>query len=197
MTAQSAGTEGGAPRVAPLIGDLPASALLRNLAAAPFIYGLVVPLALLDGWVSLYQAVCFRLWRLPRVRRSAYLIADRSRLPYLNAAQKLNCAYCEYANGVIGYAREIAARTEQYWCPIAHAEPPPSPHARYGRFAPYGDAEGYPRTARALRSELAADAVRAAGGPSEPLAVRACDACLRRTAPPAGGAGEAPGDASR
>ena len=28
--------------------------------------------------------------------------------------KKLNCVYCGYANGVIGHAREIAARTEQY-----------------------------------------------------------------------------------
>ena len=43
--------------------------LARHLAGAPFIYGLAAPLALLDVCVSLYQAVCFRLWDVPRVRR--------------------------------------------------------------------------------------------------------------------------------
>ena len=30
--------------------------------AAPVIYSTVVPLLLLDSWISAYQAVCFRLW---------------------------------------------------------------------------------------------------------------------------------------
>jgi len=46
------------------------------------------------------------------------VVFDRAGLAYLNALEKLNCAYCSYGNGVIAYAREVAARTEQYWCPI-------------------------------------------------------------------------------
>jgi hypothetical protein len=64
---------------------------LRNVAAAPFIYGLLGPLAILDGAVSLYQAVCFRLWGIQRVHRSEYLIIDRHKLAYLDGLQKLNC----------------------------------------------------------------------------------------------------------
>jgi len=53
------------------------------------------------------------------------------------------CVYCGYANGLIAYVREIAARTEQYWCPIKHARPIPAPHARYRVFFEYGDARAY------------------------------------------------------
>ena len=43
-----------------------------------------------------------------------YLAFDRHRLTYLNFAEKLNCEYCAYANGILAYFTEIAARTEQY-----------------------------------------------------------------------------------
>lgn len=32
--------------------------------------------------------------------------------------EKVNCVYCSYFNGLMSYLREIAGRTEQYWCPI-------------------------------------------------------------------------------
>ena len=67
------------------------------------------------------QAICFRSYRIPRVRRMDYIRLDRSQLAYLNWVETLNCLYCGYANGVAAYVREIAGRTEQYWCPIKHA----------------------------------------------------------------------------
>jgi hypothetical protein len=91
---------------------------LLNLATAPVIYSLVVPIALLDLWITAYQAICFRAYGVERVKRSAYIVFDRQQLAYLNAIEKLNCAYCGYANGVFAYVREVAGRTEQYWCPI-------------------------------------------------------------------------------
>jgi len=39
--------------------------------------------------------------------------------------------------------REIAARTEQHFCPIRHAAKVPAPHSRYPHFLPYGDARAY------------------------------------------------------
>ena len=125
--------------------------LARHLAAIPFIYGMLLPIAALDAMASLYQAVCFRLWRMPRVGRSVYLNLERRRLPYLNPVQKLNCAYCSYANGVLAYVREIAARTEQYWCPIQHPVAPPAAHERYEAFLPYGDAADVQARMEALR----------------------------------------------
>ena len=74
-----------------------------------------------------------------------------------NIIEKANCTYCSYASGLIAYVREIAARTEQYWCPIKHADMIPEPHQRYHGFVEYGDASGYreslPSLRRALRDE--------------------------------------------
>ena len=110
---------------------------------APLIYALVVPFALLDVAVSLYQALCFRAWGIRRVRRRDYFAIDRHRLRYLNLLERLNCLYCSYANGLIAYVREIAARTEQYWCPIRHARLTRGAHRRSREFAAYGDAGAY------------------------------------------------------
>jgi len=114
-----------------------------NLLTSPVIYSLLGPLALLDIWVTIYQHICFRAYGIPRVTRSEYVVIDRHRLSYLNLIEAINCAFCGYANGVISYAREIAGRTEQHWCPIKHALRIRDPHARYLKFMEYGDAEGY------------------------------------------------------
>jgi hypothetical protein len=127
---------------------------LRNAASAPFIYALIVPLVFLDLLLTLYQAVCFRLYRIPRVPRERYIVIDRHHLGYLNILERLNCAYCGYANGLLAYAREIAARTEQYWCPIKHARRVLGSHARYARFLDYGDATDYETRLARLRQEL-------------------------------------------
>lgn len=110
---------------------------------APVIYSVLLPFAVIDLWVTVYQAICFRAWRVKRVRRRDFFAIDRHQLPYLNALEKMNCLYCSYANGVIAYVREIAARTEQYWCPIRHARRVRGTHDRYERFVPYGDAASY------------------------------------------------------
>jgi len=125
-----------------------------SLLTAPLIYSLIVPIALLDAWISLYQAVCFRAYGIARVRRSAFVVIDRHHLAYLNSIEKLNCMYCGYANGVFAYVREIAGRTEQYWCPIRHASRVHGPHRHYRQFVDYGDAEGYRRRLMPLRLEL-------------------------------------------
>lgn len=127
---------------------------LLSIATAPVIYALIVPIALLDLWVTVFQTICFRAYGISRVRRSAYIVVDRHQLAYLNPIEKLNCVYCGYSNGVFAYVREIAARTEQYWCPIRHAKRVHAPHTHYRQFVDYGDAEGYRRRLIRLRSEL-------------------------------------------
>ncbi len=67
----------------------------------------------------------------------------RHPLGALAGLEKLNFVYCGYGNGVIAYAREIAARTEEFWCPIKHAGRVHTPHHKYYEFLEYGDAEGY------------------------------------------------------
>lgn len=37
-----------------------------------------------------------------------------------HAIDQIHCLYCAYANGVLGFARTVAAETERYWCPIRH-----------------------------------------------------------------------------
>lgn len=127
---------------------------IATVLTAPVIYSLIIPFALIDGWTSLYQAICFRAYRIPRVQRSRYLLFDRERLAYLNGIEALNCWFCEYCNGVIAYVREVAGRTEQYWCPIKHALKVTDPHQRYWQFLEYGDAEGYRSRLDELRERL-------------------------------------------
>ena len=129
-----------------LLGARPAMIL-----TAPAIYALIIPLLLLDLFVAVYQAACFPVYGIPRVSRSEYLVFDRGRLAYLNAVEKLNCAYCSYANGLLAHVREVASRTEEYWCPIKHAQRVLGVHARYGDFVDYGDADSYRHELERLR----------------------------------------------
>ena len=120
---------------------------------APLIYAGWIPFLLMDLFVTLYQAVCFPVYRIPRVRRADYLVFDRAELPYLNAIEKFNCLYCSYGNGVAAYTREVAARTEQYWCPIKHARRIQAAHGRYPGFFEYGDGEAFRRGLERLREQ--------------------------------------------
>jgi len=124
------------------------------LITAPVIYAPMLAFLLLDGLVTIYQAVCFPIYGIARVRRHDYLIFDRYQLAYLNAIERINCLYCSYANGLLAYVREIASRTEQYWCPIKHARRVIAAHERYAGFMDYGDAENYHRELVQLRQQL-------------------------------------------
>ncbi len=121
------------------------------LFTAPVIWSCLIPILLLDLFVTIYQAICFPVYGIPKVKRSDYIRLDRRHLAYLNWVEKLNCEYCGYANGVIASASEIAARTEQYWCPIKHALRMKSRHSRYRFFFDYGDAERYREQIEHLR----------------------------------------------
>jgi hypothetical protein len=125
-----------------------------NLVTAPVIYSLIVPIALTDLWVTVYQRLCFPIYGIALVHRSAFIVIDRHHLGYLNGIEKLNCVFCGYANGVFAYIREVAARTEQYWCPIRHAKRVLAPHAHYKEFVDFGDVAGYQRRLPGLRAEL-------------------------------------------
>jgi hypothetical protein len=113
------------------------------LATSPIIWMCVIPIALADLVGTVYQAVCFPIYGIPKVRRRDYLAFDRNRLGYLNFFEKFNCDYCAYVNGILGYFTEIAARTEQHWCPIKHAGCAKCEHSRYKYFVAFGDAETY------------------------------------------------------
>ena len=114
-----------------------------NLITGPIIYAMIGPLLMLDLFVSVYQWSCFPIYGITKVRRGDYIVFDRHHLGYLNAIERFHCTYCEYANGLIGYLREIIARTEQYFCPIKHARKILGTHGRYNRFLDYGEADAY------------------------------------------------------
>ena len=129
-----------------LVGNRP-----QNLITGPVIYSMIVPLLILDLSVTLYQAFCFPIYRIAKVRRTDYIVLDRHRLEYLNVFEKFHCNYCGYASGLVAYVYEILARTEQYFCPIKHACRIIGTHSRYRRFLDYGEAADYAARVEAFR----------------------------------------------
>jgi hypothetical protein len=124
---------------------------LPTILSAPVIYAMVLPALFLDLCLCIYQAICFSVYGIPMVRRKDHIVLDRHYLKYLNFIERLNCDYCSYFNGLSSYATEIAARTEQYWCPIKHASGKAGRHSRYHLFFDYGDAEAYRTELVAIR----------------------------------------------
>lgn len=129
----------------------------QNFLTMPLIYGLIVPLVLFDLAVTLYQLLCFPIYRIARVRRADYIAIDHQHLAYLNAIEKVHCIYCSYAIGMLAYASEITSRTEQYFCPIKHARKVLGAHTRYEKFLNYGDADNLHGKIEAFREELASE----------------------------------------
>jgi hypothetical protein len=117
---------------------------LRHWLSWPFIWAVLFPILLLDLFVEIYHRICFPLYRLEYVKRNEYIKLDRYKLPYLTWADKINCLYCEYANGLFHYVSEIAAVTEKYWCGIKH-QPTKGFHqpAHHKNFLEYGDEKAF------------------------------------------------------
>jgi len=126
---------------------------VKNIISAPVVWSCLIPALILDSIISLYQAICFPIYGIPQVKRQNYIVFDRQYLNYLNLIEKLNCAYCSYFKGLIAFVQEIAARTEQFWCPIKHARRISTLHSRYQKFFSYGDAEGYRAQIEAVRRD--------------------------------------------
>jgi hypothetical protein len=127
----------------------------QNLITGPIIYGMIVPLLILDFFVTVYQATCFPIYRVAKVQRGDFIVFDRQQLEYLNVIEKFHCTYCAYGAGLIAYVGEIVARTEQYFCPIKHARKALGTHRRYADFLEYGEAEDYETKLEKFRVALA------------------------------------------
>ncbi len=127
----------------------------QNFITAPIIYGMIVPLVILDIGITIYQATCFPIYGIAKARRSDYIVFDHQHLAYLDFFDKAHCLYCSYGNGLIAFALEITARTEQYFCPIKHAHKILGSHARYAQFIDYGEADDFQVKREALRKMLA------------------------------------------
>jgi len=95
-------------------------ARLRNAASTPFIWGILIPIAFADITIEIYHQICFRLYRIPLIDRSKYIVIDRYKLSYLTLREKIACIFCGYANGWFRYVSMIGASTELYWCDIRH-----------------------------------------------------------------------------
>jgi hypothetical protein len=114
----------------------------------------LIPFALLDAAMSLYQFVCFPIYGIPKVPRTGHFVFDRGKLRYLNMAERLNCLYCSYATGVTSRVAEIVARTEQHWCPIKHKTRFDHPYSRQDHFLPYNDAQAYGARVEEVRRDF-------------------------------------------
>jgi hypothetical protein len=94
---------------------------LARIISGPLIWFPLPVFILLDILMSAYQAVCFPIYGIKKVKRATYiLILDRNKLKYLNLFEKISCMYCGYANGLLVYLKEISGLTEKYWCGIMH-----------------------------------------------------------------------------
>jgi len=124
---------------------------IRQAISAPFIYSMIIPLVITDIFLEVYHRICFPLYGIPIVRRSDYISYDRHLLSYLNWFERFNCMYCSYANGLIAYVREVAARTERYWCPIKHSKKLKGEHSQYHLFSGYLEGENYHENQERLR----------------------------------------------
>ncbi len=56
--------------------------------SASVIYSLIIPFVLIDLWVMAYQAVCFPIYGIPKVRRRDYLVFDRHHLPISTSSRR-------------------------------------------------------------------------------------------------------------
>ncbi len=126
----------------------------QNLITGPIIYGMIFPLLILDLFVSFYQATCFPIYGITKVRRDDFIVFDRQQLEYLNFIEKFHCTYCAYGSGLIAYAYAIVAKTEEYFCPIKHARKILGTHSSYPRFLDYGEAADYEAKLEEFRTRL-------------------------------------------
>jgi hypothetical protein len=116
-----------------------------HLLTAPIIWSGLIPAVLMDLFVTVYQKLCFPVYKIKPVKRSDFVVFDREQLAFLSLKERINCLYCSYFNGVAAYTREVAARTERYWCPLKHLKEPKQPHPLYRQFADFGDEENFRR----------------------------------------------------
>lgn len=126
----------------------------QNYLTAPIIYGMAIPMFMFDLCIMFYQITCFPIYGIARVKRSDYFAYDHRHLAYLNIIEKFDCLYCSYGNGLMAFSTEIFARTEQYFCPIKHAQKIYGSHTRYQYFLDYGDASDLHKMMEEIRLRL-------------------------------------------
>ena len=100
-----------------------------NILTGPVIYSMFIPLLFLDICISLYQSICFPVYKVAKLSRQDFIIFDRQELKYLDWVSKFHCTYCAYGVGVVAFASAVIGKTEAYFCPIKHQghHKPPAP----------------------------------------------------------------------
>jgi hypothetical protein len=105
---------------------------------------MIIPFVILDVFIEIYHHVCFPLYGLTMIIRGNYIKIDRHRLAYLSPLDKVHCAYCGYANGLLHYSSIIAGETEKYWCGIKHKKTPGFVEPEHHKdFLKYGDEKSF------------------------------------------------------
>lgn len=118
---------------------------------------MIIPLVVTDVFISFYQFTCFPIYGIKKVRRGNYIVFDRQHLSYLNFIEVFHCTYCAYGTGMIAYISEVVGRTEQYFCPIKHADRILGEHSRYADFLDFGATENYEAKLEEYRKALNAE----------------------------------------
>ena len=117
---------------------------IGQVVSMPIIWSLLIPFVVFDIWSEIYHRTCFKLYGLKYIKRSEYIKIDRHKLQYLKPHEKLSCAYCGYANGLINYWTAIYAATENYWCGIMHKKHPDfKPSNHHKDFLEYDDEKAF------------------------------------------------------
>ena len=92
-------------------------------------------------FIEIYHRICFPLYKTKYIKRKNHIIFDRHRLKYLNFFQKCYCTYCSYGNGIFSYWKEIAEKTEKYWCEITSKKV--QKYQKKLKFSKYKDKEDF------------------------------------------------------
>lgn len=125
----------------------------QNLITGPIIHGMIFPL-LLDLFVSFYQATCFPIYGVTKVRQCDYMVLDRQHVAYLNRIAKFHGTYCAHRAGLTACICEFVSRVEQYFCSIKHAHKVLGAPRHYLDFLEYGDADNYEKKLESFRVAL-------------------------------------------
>lgn len=87
-------------------------------------YLCIFPLVMVDVFIWQFQNIYFWGMEIPLIKRKNFVIMDRYMLGKLTIWQRINCFYCEYANGIVAYAKAVVNQTELYSCAIKHVHHP-------------------------------------------------------------------------
>lgn len=116
---------------------------LINLITGPIIYIMILPIFLLDLFVSFYQWTCFPVYGIPKISRKDHIIFDRQELSYLDWISKFHCTYCAYGVGVVAYVGQVIDATEKYFCPIKHHSKKALQKDIKADYLPFDEPEGF------------------------------------------------------